>query len=159
VHPCAVYVFIHISFFSRKDDGEGYRPIHLSPPPTNAQFKKPLSPLRPIDNMPTSGKGLERERFEALLKASRERNAMVGAKKTNDLRKEIALKGKHSHRDLSQACAHLSIYLKHTRTSKLKDVRSSFPKCLLLPPLLRHPPQRHHPSPLPSSIIHFHPRV
>jgi hypothetical protein len=35
---------------------------------------------------------LERERFEELLKASRERNAALGSKKALDLRKEIAIK-------------------------------------------------------------------
>ena len=47
--------------------------------------------MRPKD-APVTGKGLERERFDALLKASRERNAAVGSKKQTDLRKEIALK-------------------------------------------------------------------
>jgi hypothetical protein len=50
-----------------------------------------LSPLRPPDS-PVKATGLERERFEAMLKASKERSAAVGAKKEADLRKEIALK-------------------------------------------------------------------
>lgn len=58
--------------------------IRLSPPSA-----KHLSPLCPPDT-PVNNKGLERERFEALLHASRERNALVGAKKPVDLRKEIA---------------------------------------------------------------------
>jgi hypothetical protein len=62
----------------------------LTPPPTSTRFRQ-LSPLRPSDALVT-GQGLERERFEALLKASKERNSAVGAKKGNDLRKEIALK-------------------------------------------------------------------
>lgn len=37
-------------------------------------------------------KGLERSRFDMLLNASRERQAAVGAKKGQDLRKEVALK-------------------------------------------------------------------
>jgi len=72
------------------DEIDGYRPKHLTPPPTHAKFNALPSPLRPSPT-PESGKGLERERFEALLNASRERNS-AGAKKSNDLRKEIALK-------------------------------------------------------------------
>ncbi|TCD67015.1 hypothetical protein EIP91_000635 [Steccherinum ochraceum] len=68
------------------------RPSLLSPPPTASfHLHRQLSPLRP-DDAPVTGQGLERERFEALLRASRERNAAVGAKKALDLRKEIAVK-------------------------------------------------------------------
>lgn len=38
------------------------------------------------------GQGLERERFEALLKSSRERSAALGNKRAPDLRKELAVK-------------------------------------------------------------------
>jgi hypothetical protein len=71
-------------------DEDAFRPQHLTPPPTLTRFGKQLSPLRPSDSTPP--KGLERERFEALLQASKERNIGVGAKKAGDLRKEIALK-------------------------------------------------------------------
>ncbi|KAG5648127.1 hypothetical protein DXG03_006081 [Asterophora parasitica] len=71
-------------------DDDGFRAVHLTPPPTLTRFKKPLSPLRPDDTQPA--KGLERERFEALLQASRDRNVAFGSKKAGDLRKEIALK-------------------------------------------------------------------
>lgn len=78
------------------DDEDSFRPRHLTPPPTHTKFSTFLpSPLRSseFDNSSIlAGKGLERERFEALLKASRERNCMMGLKKGNDLRKEIALK-------------------------------------------------------------------
>lgn len=68
------------------------RPALLSPPPVVSPLSpRQLSPLRPSDS-PVRGQGLERERFEALLKASRERNLAVGGKKSPDLRKEIALK-------------------------------------------------------------------
>lgn len=70
------------------DDYDGFRPVLLSPTPSSA---KPLSPLRPQEAA-VRGKGIERERFEALLKASRERNMAVGGKRPTDLRKEIALK-------------------------------------------------------------------
>ncbi|KAI0762832.1 hypothetical protein C8Q74DRAFT_181703 [Fomes fomentarius] len=81
--------FSECSFLS--DDSDSFRPTLLSPPPPSAVSPRQLSPLRPKD-APVTGKGLERERFEALLQASRERNAAVGSKRPNDLRKEIALK-------------------------------------------------------------------
>lgn len=70
---------------------DGFRPMLLSPPPTSPHFPRQLSPLRPADS-PVRGMGIERERFEQLLKASRERNAAVGGKRSPDLRKEIAMK-------------------------------------------------------------------
>ncbi|KAI0724394.1 hypothetical protein C8T65DRAFT_563612 [Cerioporus squamosus] len=82
--------FSQCSFLS--DDSDSFRPTLLSPPPPSAISPRQLSPLRPKD-APVTGKGLERERFEALLQASRERNAALGSKKPpTDLRKEIALK-------------------------------------------------------------------
>jgi hypothetical protein len=78
-------------------DDESYRPQHLTPHATSTspRFPLQLSPLRPPDS-PVVGTGLKRERFEAMLKASKERSAAVGAKKTADLRKEIALKAHKS---------------------------------------------------------------
>ncbi len=74
-----------------EQDKDAFRPDLLTPPPTHTAFSKHLSPLCPPD-APLNNKGLERERFEALLKTSKERNALVGAKKAVDLRKEIAYK-------------------------------------------------------------------
>lgn len=74
------------------EEQDSFRPMLLTPPPSvSPRFPKQLSPLRPSDS-PVSGKGLERERFEELLKTSRERNAAMGGKRSPDLRKEIALK-------------------------------------------------------------------
>lgn len=70
-----------------KDD-DGFRLRHLTPPPISPKFMRPFSPLRPSESAP---KGLERDRFEVLLKASRERSS-GGARQTQDLRKELALK-------------------------------------------------------------------
>jgi len=72
---------------------DGFRPQLLSPPPTGSspRFPRQLSPLCPPDS-PVIGSGIQRERFEAMLKASKERSMAVGAKKSADLRKEIALK-------------------------------------------------------------------
>lgn len=81
--------FSQCSFLS--DDQDSFRPMLLSPPPPTVITPKQLSPLRPKD-APVTGKGLERERFEAMLQATRDRNAALGSKKTTDLRKEIALK-------------------------------------------------------------------
>ncbi|KAI0785982.1 hypothetical protein C8Q75DRAFT_721923 [Abortiporus biennis] len=68
------------------------RPTLLSPPPMmSPRSPRQLSPLRPLES-PVLGQGLERDRFEMMLKASRERNAAVGGKKSPDLRKEIAMK-------------------------------------------------------------------
>jgi hypothetical protein len=87
-------------------DDDDFRPRLLTPPATGPTSKKPLSPLRP-SNSPVVGKGLERERFEALLRASRERNSAVGAKKTPDLRKEIALKA-HKNKQVERRALFLS---------------------------------------------------
>ena len=80
---------------------DSYRPSLLSPPPVvSPKFARQLSPLRPTD-APISGKGLEREHFDAMLKACRERSAAVGAKKSPDLRKEIALKAHKTKQSMS----------------------------------------------------------
>lgn len=92
--------FSECSFLS--DDYDSFRPTLLSPPPPSAVSPRQLSPLRPKD-APVTGKGLERERFEALLQASRERNAAVGSKRPNDLRKEIALKV-HKSKQSESSC-------------------------------------------------------
>ena len=74
------------------DELDTFRPMLLSPPCTGSpHLARQLSPLRPSDS-PVRGKGLERARFEELLKASRERNAAMGGKREADLRKEIAMK-------------------------------------------------------------------
>ncbi|KAF5368342.1 hypothetical protein D9758_002420 [Tetrapyrgos nigripes] len=88
------------------DDHDGYRPKHLTPPPTNVKFNALPSPLRPAPT-PGAGKGLERERFEALLQATRERNATGSAKKSGDLRKEIALKV-HKNKQVERRALFLS---------------------------------------------------
>lgn len=76
--------------FNLQHDEDQFRPVHLTPPPTTTTFRRPLSPLRPVDH---SAKGLDNERFQALLSASKEKTAAFsGGKKGGDLRKEIALK-------------------------------------------------------------------
>jgi len=87
-------------------EGEGFRSQHLTPPPTHTTFHRQLSPLVPTSSAKAlgGGKGLEPERFEALLKASRER---TGAKKQLDLRKEIALKA-HKTKQVERRALFLS---------------------------------------------------
>jgi hypothetical protein len=87
-------------------DDNAFRPVLLTPPPSLTRFGKPLSPLRPCEET-VAAKGLERERFEALLQASRERNVAFGAKKAGDLRKEIALKA-HKNKQVERRALFLS---------------------------------------------------
>jgi hypothetical protein len=53
------------------------------------------------------GSGLERERFDALLKASQQRSASVGARKSADLRKEIAMRA-HKEKQIERRALFLS---------------------------------------------------
>jgi len=85
-------------------DDDGFRATLLSPPPTLSP--RALSPLRPAD-VPTKCKGLERERFEALLRASKDRNAAVGSRREVDLRKEIAIKA-HKSKQVERRALFLS---------------------------------------------------
>jgi len=71
-----------------EENADDFRPALLSPP---MSIPKHLSPLSPPD-APVKGQGLERERFEQLLKSSRERSAALGNKRSPDLRKELAVK-------------------------------------------------------------------
>jgi hypothetical protein len=77
-------------------EDDGFRSALLTPPPVLSPGRaSPLSPLRPTDVPATTG--LARERFEAMLQKSRERNVMIGgSRKVQDLRKEIALKAHKS---------------------------------------------------------------
>jgi len=87
--------------FTVEDDENNYRPALLSPPPTMpTSMPRHLSPLSPPD-APVNGQGLERERFERLLKTSRERSAALGNKKSPDLRKELAMKAYNSKQSTS----------------------------------------------------------
>lgn len=78
--------------FTVEENENNYRPALLSPPPNIAMsLPKHLSPLSPED-APVKGQGMERERFEKLLKSSRERSVALGNKRAPDLRKELAVK-------------------------------------------------------------------
>lgn len=82
------------------DDVDSFRPKHLTPPLACTKFIKQQSPLRPDAPKASQGKGLEPERFQALLKASRERNAATVGVKPTDLRKSVAIK---AHRNKQSA--------------------------------------------------------
>jgi len=69
-------------------EAEQGRSALLSPP---ISLAKHLSPLCPPD-VPLKGHGLERERFEMLLQAARQRSQTLGNKRAPDLRREIAVK-------------------------------------------------------------------
>jgi len=87
--------------FAIEEDEDNFRPALLSPPPSMFMpIPKHLSPLSPPD-APVKGQGLERERFEQLLKSSRERSATLGNKKSPDLRKELAVKTYKSKQSVS----------------------------------------------------------
>jgi len=86
------------------DDQDGFRALLLSPPPVISPNRQRLSPLNPCES---NGKGLERDRFESLLKTSRERNAALGSKRTTDLRKEVALKA-HKSKQMERRALFLS---------------------------------------------------
>lgn len=98
---------VYLPFSTTPVDDDCARAVHLSPPPSSSspRFMRQPSPLGPHSAL--AGQGLERERFEALLLASRERNAAVGVKKGNDLRKEIALKA-HSRKQVERRALFLS---------------------------------------------------
>lgn len=120
--------FRNLSFLEPQIDA--FRPTHLSPPPIHASFRKHLSPLCPPDT-PLSNKGLERQRFEALLRASKERNALVGAKKAVDLRKEIVHKAHQSKLGMFPTHRTLHNFLTSTQ---LSAAHFSSPRFMHLPP-------------------------
>lgn len=137
------------------DHDDAFRAQLLSPPPTGSspRFPRQLSPLCPPES-PVMGSGLQRERFEAMLKASKARSMAVGAKKEADLRKEIAQK---THKNKQrQLCAHMN-KVNHVDFFFLQfnAVLFSYPSC---GNLLPHPPfpfLRLLQNLLPSFIILF----
>ena len=76
-------------------DQNAFRPSHLTPPTTITSFKRPLSPLHPI---PAVGQGLESQRFQILLAASKHRKVSAGSDQSANFRKEIAMRAhKNGH--------------------------------------------------------------
>lgn len=116
-----------------EEDDTNWRATLLSPPPIISPRK--LSPLRPADT-PVKGQGIERERFEALLLTSRERNGVLGGKKSVDLRKEIAIKVHKSKQGMLTSWNVLScVWLMCYRTITLYQPNAVLyfcPRCRLL---------------------------
>lgn len=78
-------------------DQNAFRPSHLTPPATITSFKRSLSPLHPI---PADGQGLESQKFQILLAASKHRKVSAGSDQSVNFRKEIAIRAhKNGHAD------------------------------------------------------------
>jgi hypothetical protein len=78
-------------------DQDAFRPSHLTPPTTITSFKRSLSPFHPVLAV---GKGLESQKFQVLLAASKKRKASGGSNQSVEFRKEIAMKAhKNGHSD------------------------------------------------------------
>lgn len=74
------------------DMEDGPRPRHLLPPPV-------CHPLRfegPSRELPADKKGMVKGKIDDLVRLSRERTNMMSAKKSVDLRKEVAIKVHHA---------------------------------------------------------------
>lgn len=83
--------FTSLAFASNVADSDGVRPSLLTPPPSPTSLRRALSPLVPTQNI-AKGQGLDSDRFQVLLNATRERGSYNGGKRQIDLRKEVALK-------------------------------------------------------------------
>lgn len=103
-HQAEPYSPFGESFTKVKQNPDAYRPALLTPPP--GSIPKTLSPLRPVDTV-NEGTGMQRERFESLLKASRLRQSAVPAKKDNGLLREISLKA-HKNKQIERRALFLS---------------------------------------------------
>jgi len=75
-------------------DRNAFRPSHLTPPTTITSFKRSLSPFHPA---PAVGKGLESQKFQVLLAATKQRKV---SNQSVEFRKEVAMKAhKNGHSD------------------------------------------------------------
>jgi hypothetical protein len=73
-------------------DRNAFRPSHLTPPTSITSFKRSLSPFHPA---PTVGNGLESQKFQVLLAASKQRKV---SNQSVEFRKEVAMKAhKNGH--------------------------------------------------------------
>ncbi|KZV59784.1 hypothetical protein PENSPDRAFT_594882 [Peniophora sp. CONT] len=89
-------------------EDDGYRSSLLSPPPAmSTRFLRQHSPLIPEAVKDNVGHGLDADRFQRLLAASKERNTALVGKKAPDLRKEIAIKT-HKSKQLERRALFLS---------------------------------------------------
>lgn len=102
-------------------DNDSFRPVLLTPPPTVHHFKREDAKKHLIDDF--RGIGLESQRFQQLLKATRERNSAGG------LRKELAVKIQKN----KQGMPHRHRQYNHLRQS-LAERRAVFLSKLQAPP-------------------------
>jgi hypothetical protein len=80
-------------------DQNAFRPSHLTPPTTITSFKRSFSHFHPAA---VPGQGLESQKFQVLLAASKQRKALgrSGSNQSVNFRKEIAMKAhKNGHSD------------------------------------------------------------
>jgi len=78
-------------------DQNGFRPSYLTPPISITSFKHSYSPLHPV---PAVGQGLENQKFQVLLAASKQTKVPGGSNQSVEFRKEIAMKAhKKGHSD------------------------------------------------------------
>lgn len=111
-------------------DEDGFRPVHLTPPPDLTRFNRKSSPLRPRDQASPIPTGLERERFEAMLQAAKDRNSIAGARKTTDLRKEITLKAHKTKHDERRALFLSKVLAPPSPTATLTPVTPPDSPCI-----------------------------
>jgi len=102
----------------------------LTPPPDLTRFHRKSSPLRPRDQLSNVPSGLERERFEALLQAAKERNNIAGTKRTTDLRKEITLKAHKTKHDERRALFLSKVLAPPSPTAALTPVTPPDSPCI-----------------------------
>lgn len=81
-------------------DEDDFRPFHLAPPPNVVPIRPPGLRLS-VSSLPTDKKGLERARFDDLLRSSRDRGA--AKRPANDLRREVGIKVHHAKQEERRA--------------------------------------------------------
>ncbi|KIY63641.1 hypothetical protein CYLTODRAFT_457927 [Cylindrobasidium torrendii FP15055 ss-10] len=91
-----------LSWPAMPEDEDGFRAKLLTPPPDVNTFGRRISPLA---NKP-KGNGIDSERFQSMLKATRERAAPVISKPA-DLRKEVAIRA-HKNKQIERRALFLS---------------------------------------------------
>lgn len=139
------------------ENQDSYRPSLLSPPAMHPP--KVSSPLRPVDGNAIQ-KGIDQSRFQALLAATKERNATSTGRKSADLRKEIALKTHKSKQSAFTSPFHRLLFI-HSNLDfmyKWSVVPSFSPRSRRLHRLQLPLHRRRHQSRLRSSTTRCHPQ-
>jgi len=121
----------------RPSNQDGFRSSHLTPPTSITSFKRSYSPLNPV---PAIGQGLENQKFQVLLAASKQRKVPGGSNQSVEFRKEIAMKA-HKNRHADRRALFLS-----------KLEASPSPAAMMTPETLLDSPAVFHCSPPPSGL-------